>query len=86
MKKYLLSIIFLASNLFASPNFEIIYQQEYKNLPFNIEIENSGIYSIASFDVNSDTVLFSSFNVPGIYKFHSDKFISRTNVSVSWQN
>ncbi len=81
MKKYIFSVILLSVNLFALPNYETIYQQEYKNLPFGIEIENSGIYSIASFDVTGDTIVFSSFNKTGIYKFYSNKFIRKTNTA-----
>ncbi|VAX26494.1 hypothetical protein MNBD_IGNAVI01-946, partial [hydrothermal vent metagenome] len=79
MKKYLIILFFLAGYIFASSNYEVIYDQEYKNLPFSLVIDNSGIYSIASFDVNGDTVLLSSFNAAGIYKFYSGKFISRTD-------
>ena len=82
MKKYLLVLIFLAGRVFAQPNYEVIYNAEYKELPFGLEIDNSGIYSIASFDVVGDNIEFSSFNASGIYKFYSGKFKSKTNLDV----
>lgn len=80
MKKYILILFFLVAHIFALPNYEVIYNKNYKDLPFRLEIDNSGIYSIASFDVMGDTIKFSSFNAPGIYKFYSGKFISKTNL------
>jgi len=78
-RSFLISIFILSINyITANPNHEVIFNSTYKNLPFSLEIENSGIYSIASFDIASDTIEFSSFNAPGIYKFYSDKFINQT--------
>ena len=66
-------IISLSYNLFSQ---KIIFEKEYSNFPFDIRIENSGIYSIASFDVNDDFISFTSFNQAGVFNFKDDKFYS----------
>lgn len=83
MKKHILALIFLTGHVFALPNYEVIYNKDYKDLPFSLEIDNSGIYSIASFDIVGDTIEFSSFNAPGIYKLYSGKFISKANLDMT---
>lgn len=60
----------------ASVNYsqEIIYEEEYNNLPFQLRIDNSGIYSIASFDVKNDVIYLSSFNSNSIFKYTGNKY------------
>jgi hypothetical protein len=65
-------------NLFSQ---QIIFEQKYSQLPFELRIDNSGIYSIASFDVDNDKVYFSSFNKPGIFQFAQDGFIAKNTHS-----
>ena len=66
-------IITLSFSLFAQ---EIIFEKEYSQFPFDLRIENSGIYSIASFDVDNHLISFTSFNTAGIFEFKDDKFYS----------
>ncbi len=66
-------IITLSNNLFSQ---EIIFEKEYSHFPIEIRIENSGIYSIASFDVDNDLISFTSFNQAGVFNFKDDKFYS----------
>ena len=56
--------LFFIMMFVASINYsqEIIYEEEFNNLPFPLRIDNSGIYSIASFDVKNDVIYLSSFN------------------------
>lgn len=73
MNKLFASVLIIASsyNLFSQ---EIIFEKEYSNFPFGLRIENSGIYSIASFDVDKNLISFSSFNKAGIFTFKDDQF------------
>ena len=48
---------------------EIVYEGDYNNLPFPLRIDNSGIYSIASFDVDNDAIYLSSFNSNSLFKY-----------------
>ncbi len=59
-------VMFFASTIYSQ---EIIYEEYYNNLPFPIRIDNSGIYSIASFDVENDVIYFSSFSSNSIFKY-----------------
>jgi len=52
---------------------QIIFEKEYAELPFGIRMENSGNYSVASFDVVSDSVFFTSFNDSEVYKYLSNE-------------
>ncbi len=75
MKKFFLFIVLVFSTvtIFSQQSYKLIFEKKYENLPFKIEIDNSRIYSVSSFDINKDTVLFSSFTKSGIYKFYKDK-------------
>lgn len=64
-------IMFFASIIYSQ---EIIYEEEYKNLPFPLRIDNSGIYSIASFDVENGVIYFSSFNSKSIFKYTGENY------------
>lgn len=67
---------FLILMIVASINYsqEIIYEEEFNNLPFPLRIDNSGIYSIASFDVENDVIYLSSFNSNSIFKYMGQKY------------
>jgi len=52
----------------------IIYEESYEKLPFPLRIDNSGIYSIASFDIENDVIYFSSFNSNIEYEFNKGKY------------
>ncbi len=75
MKKKLTAILSLLilTNLFSQ---QIVFEKKYSQLPFNIRIENSGIYSIASFDVKDDLISFSAFNKTEIYNFKNSNLYS----------
>ncbi len=63
---------------------EVIFEKEYSQLPFELRIENSGIYSIASFDIDKDRVYFSSFTAEGIFEYRNGKFtINQSRVKMS---
>ncbi len=64
-------IIFLVQSFFPQ---EVIFEKSYSELPFPVRIENSGIYSIASFDVNNSLVSFSSFDEKGVFTYADGKF------------
>ena len=67
MKKRIILIAFLITSLLFSQ--EIVFEKDYNQLPFDLRITNSGIYSIASFDVENNAVTFSSFTKEGIFKY-----------------
>ncbi len=67
-------IITLSFSLFAQ---EIIFEKEYSQFPFDLRIENSGIYSIASFDVDNNLISFTSASVNNVRK-------RSTSFSVKW--
>ena len=75
MNKLLISILlFLSATLLFSQ--EVVFETTYSKLPFKLQIENSGIYSIASFDVDNESIYFSSFTKPGIFKASNIGFTS----------
>lgn len=67
--KRLLLILFLLLITAVNYSQKIIYEESYNKLPFPLRIDNSGIYSIASFDIEKDTIYFSSFNSNSEYEF-----------------
>ncbi len=69
---FAISILLLTNNIFAQ---KIIFEEVYSNLPFELKIDNSGIYSIASFDVLDEVISFSSFTKAGIYEFKNGKYL-----------
>jgi hypothetical protein len=48
---------------------EKIFEKKYSELPFSLRIENSGIYSIASFDVEGNQIAFKSYDDNKAYLF-----------------
>ncbi|MFZ2323383.1 MAG: T9SS type A sorting domain-containing protein [Ignavibacteriaceae bacterium] len=66
--------------LFTIQNYSqtIIYEESYNNLPFPLRIDNSGIYSIASFDIENNTIYFSSFNNYKVYEYRNATYSERT--------
>ncbi len=64
-------LVFIAGIIYPQ---EVIYDEEYKNLPFPLRIDNSGIYSIASFDVDNGIVYLSSFTSKSIYKYKGKNY------------
>lgn len=55
----------------AQVNYEKLAVIDYKNLPFNIRIENSGIYCLSSFDVKKGDILLNAFDSPERYSLKS---------------
>jgi hypothetical protein len=64
-------LLFISANVLPQ---EIVFEKYYNEFPFELRIENSGIYSIASFDVKENIFSFSSFNKPGIFDFKNGSF------------
>ena len=73
MKKQLLFLLLfiIQSYLPAQVTHEVILSQKYSELPFGVRTENSGNYSVASFDVAGDQVLFTTFNDLKKYQYNS---------------
>lgn len=78
MKQILILIVLSANALLSEVSYSVIFKTDYKNLPFGIEVDNSRIYSIASFDISEDFVEFSSFNKPGIFRFSANKYLKKS--------
>ncbi|MDP2302305.1 MAG: T9SS type A sorting domain-containing protein [Ignavibacteria bacterium] len=57
----------------AQINIQKIFDKKYSELPFPLRIENSGIYSIASFDINNDNIAFKTYDESNAYLFESSK-------------
>jgi len=77
--KKILSIILIliaTTNLYSQ---KAVFEKEYSQFPFKLKIDNSGIYSIASFDVEDDVISFSSFTKTGIYEFRNGKYSKITS-------
>ncbi|MFA6598149.1 MAG: hypothetical protein WCS69_10530 [Ignavibacteriaceae bacterium] len=75
MNKFLTFTIVLILHSFvtAQVTHQIIYEKKYEEFPFGIRMENSGNYSIASFDVVNDSIFFTNFNDPNIYVYAQNK-------------
>ena len=73
MKRFLLILILLLTTAINYSQI-IIYEESYEKLPFPLRIDNSGIYSIASFDIENDVIYFSSFNSNTEYEFNKGKY------------
>ncbi len=67
--------------LLTSSNFsqQVIFEEDYTKLPFPLRYDNSGIYSIASFDIANDVIYFSSFNNKSLFKYSNKIFVSVSN-------
>jgi hypothetical protein len=48
---------------------EKVFEKKYRELPFSLRIENSGIYSIASFDVEGNKIALKSYDDNKAYLF-----------------
>ncbi len=68
MNRFLLILILLSLTIASYPQ-KIVYEESYDKFPFPLRIDNSGIYSIASFDIEKDAFYFSSFNSNSEYEF-----------------
>jgi len=82
MKKYLTVLTFLIVQNFvtAQVTHQIIFEKKYGELPFGIRMENSGNYSVASFDVVSDSIFLTTFDDLSIYKYSSNKSMVQTTL------
>ena len=83
MKQILILIVLSANVLLSQISHNVIFKSDYKNLPFGIEMDNSRIYSVASFDVSEDFIEFSSFNKPGIFRFSENRFLGKSKIQMS---
>ncbi len=82
MKRFLLILILLSLTIASYPQ-KIIFEESYNKLPFILRIDNSGIYSIASFDIEKDIIYFSSFNSNSEYEFKGGQY---SKVSATLEN
>ena len=71
MNKFIIVLLLLTNVVFSQL---VIFNEPYSNLPFELNINNSGIYSVASFDINEDAISFSSFTKSGIFKYSNGMF------------
>lgn len=77
----LLQITLISSILFSQIKFEPIFEKKYSELPFNVRIENSGIYSISSYDVSDKEIAFKSYDNNLLYKFNRENSSLETSLS-----
>jgi len=64
MKKLIIVILVfvIGGNAFGQAAYKICLEKKYGELPFGMRMENSGNYSIASFDIVGDAVYCTNFN------------------------
>jgi hypothetical protein len=68
--RFVFSVFFiLLTTINAQVTFEKIFERNYSELPFGLRIENSGIYSISSFDVDQNNIVFKTYDNNNAYKF-----------------
>lgn len=79
MKNLIFIALIVCTSLFAQSEYDIVFEKDHSELPFQLNIENSGIYSISSFDILNDTIYFSVFNEKKIYKYHAGNFSTFKN-------
>lgn len=65
----LLALTFFCSTLVAQVNVEKVFEKKYTELPFTLRIENSGIYSISSFDIEGNTIAFKTYDNALVYLY-----------------
>ncbi len=80
MNKFaLIFLLFISLNKLFSQ--EIVFEANYTDLPFELRIDNSGVYSIASFDVDEESVYLSSFAKNGIFRFVNSYYLKNPDFS-----
>jgi hypothetical protein len=73
MKNIIVSFIIVLT-VSSQPQFTTLYSLEYRQLPFERRLDNSGIYAIASFDI-VDTILYiNSYDSPSIFAYRNGTF------------
>ena len=65
------AIIASTALAFSQPQLSTVFEARYADLPFDLRIENSGIYGVASFDVVENDVLMSTYDSPKIFRYRS---------------
>lgn len=82
MKKIIgLLVALFALSAFPQANVEKIFERNYKQLPFKIRIENSGIYGVALFDIKDDIITFSTFDSPEVFQFSKTEYLGKKSLS-----
>ena len=80
--KYILPFILLIFiTTFINPQVKVekIFEKSYNQLPFNIRVENSGIYGIAKFDVRDDLITFSTYDHNELFQFGKSSYLGKKN-------
>jgi len=72
--RFVFSVIFiLLTTINAQVTFEKIFEKNYSELPFGLRIENSGIYSVSSFDVDKNNIAFKTYDDNKVYRFEKNQ-------------
>lgn len=74
-------VLFITTSLFSQAKFEKVFETTYKDLPFRIRIENSGIYGVAMFDVQQDMITLSTYDNASAFQFSKAGFLGKKNLS-----
>ncbi len=75
-KRYIpIFLTLFAISLCAQVRHEVILSKDYDKLPFDIRIENSGIYGVSDFDVLNGVVELSEFDAPVKHLFRENKLM-----------
>ena len=79
-----LFILFASCVAAQAGNFEIIFQKQYADLPFETRIDPSGIYGISSFTVAGNIISLQTFDAQDIFEYSNNTFVrSHTNNNTS---
>ncbi len=84
MKRKIIAIVFFlyCTMNFSQVQYQKIFEKNYEDIPIKIRINNSGIYGIASFDVDGDKIYLNSFDDESYYSFENITFSRKTRPSV----
>ncbi|MFH2030089.1 MAG: T9SS type A sorting domain-containing protein [Bacteroidota bacterium] len=71
--KFIFAIVSASIQIFAQADHSIILTKTYGELPFQIRIENSGIYGLASFDIRESEIDIFEFDLPRKHTYKENR-------------
>lgn len=77
-KTIIIIIFFYGQIIFSQVNYQKIFEKNYEDLPIKIRIDNSGIYGIASFDIDGDKIYLNSFDDSSYFTYEGQSQSKKT--------
>jgi type IX secretion system substrate protein len=82
MKSLILFItIIFTANILAQVKSSVVLKLSYIDAPFEVRIDNSGIYGISNFEIENNSISLFDFNQPVKHVFSDSKFIKTSEFS-----